>query len=378
MTAPQLTKDWLITPNVRKAHVSLVTTTAWFLYENKAAMLAAGWTVRFSSDGAAGPADANDATDRWASAANTAVRGAAAGNPQSWIVLQNVDGVQVLLTFQGAADHNARLSMSQIGGFTLAATTTHQPTATQEIVFHAAGDTMVNSTASLDRVMSVFCSDDSRQWCFALYRNNALIEVGGVEWINNLCSPAGIFSTNGGTPKPYIGFRYTDVSRDSTTVIGVPVGNSNGTAIGTAGFLGAACRVFTAGAGRSNRIGGMSFKAANNAGNFVNNTELLYSVATTAALQGTTSPLLPVYFFGERAANLDGILGYASDWYQALTNAFTTPATGDFTPGFDLADVPGVSGGQTGIGDVRTNWFVALGAGMVRPWRNAAATLQRI
>lgn len=370
MTAPQLAKDWLVTPNVRSVHVSLAAHTAAFFYQNKAALVAAGWTVWGSSDGATG-----DNTDRWASAADADTRGAAAANPQSWCVLENVDGVQLLFAFQGAGDNNGKLAYSPTGAYVLAGTGTHQPTAADESCFHAPGDSLVNSTNSLDRVFSIWCADDTTAWSCILFRNGATINILGFEKATSLCAPL-IWGPFGAAEVPYWAYRFTSAHRD-TGVIGNPVAGVPNVGVGATGFIGGCTQVFTVGSRRNCRVLGQIAIVSHTPGTAVGAGVAAPSLTTgaTSAAQGGDTLLMPLPLLGERAANVDGVLGTAIDWLQAVTASQTSPATGDFFPGFDPDDVPGVSGGQTGVGDVRTNWLVALGAGMVRPWRNAAASL---
>lgn len=101
-------------------------------------------------------------------------------------------------------------------------------------------------------------------------------------------------------------------------------------------------------------------------------------LSNTPALQNGTMPLLPLFMNGEKASALDGFLGTPVDWWVGYSSNVGIPAFNDFFPGFDPGDVPGVSGGQTGIGDVRTNWFIAIGNTMIRPWKNAAASILTI
>lgn len=367
MVAPILTKSWTITPNVRQAYVSLADTVGYVLYQNKAAMVAAGWTVKWTCDGTTGPASDGDNTDRWLSKADADNRGASASAAQSFAVLQNQQGVQVLLAFQGAADHNARISFSPSGSFARAGTVTFQPTASDELVIQPPGDTLVNSTTSGDRVMTIWNTTDTRNWCFALFRANTLLTYVGVERINNLCFQ-NIFGTTGSNEIPYVGYRFLSGSR--ATGAGNPLDTWPNVAAGATGMLGFVARVFTGGALRALRAIGIGPNAA-----FVPGTSITVANAGTfttdkPALQnGTTSPMWPVYLVGERTANLDGVLGYPFDWWQMLTGTITVPAVGDFIPGWDPGDTPGVT-------PVRTNWLVSLGPAIVRPWRNAAVSLE--
>ncbi len=366
MASPFLTRTWTVTPNIRQAYVSLADTVGYVLYQNKAALVAAGWTVKWTCDGTTGPASDGDNTDRWLSKTDADNRGANASAAQSFAVLQNSDGVQVLLAFQGAADHNARLSFSPSGSFARAGTVTFQPTATDEIVFHAPGDSLVNSGTSGDRVMTIMTSSDTRAWRFVLFRASAILAYCGVERVSNLCAN-NIFGTTGSNNIPYVGFRFLTGTRG--TSLGGPVDAWPNVAVGATGALGFAARIFTGGALRAVRLMGTNYVVGHLVGNAVTTFGRGQFASTAPALQGgAVSPLLPMYLWGEAAANLDGLAGTLVDWWQMVTSSATVPAVSDFVPGYDPGDNP--------VSPVRTNWLVALGPGIVIPWRNAAASLE--
>lgn len=362
MTAPITSKVWTISPNVRNAYVSLVDMTSWCLYENKVAMLAVGWTVKFSSDGVTGPASGADTTDRWAARANAGVRATVAAAAQSWIVLQNVDGVQVLLDFQGASDDIARISFSPKGLYTLAGTTTHQPTASDEVVSTSAA-TIVNATTSADRVMSIWCAADTRQWSFVMYRANALVCTVGVERINNFCGTF-IFG-DGASDVPYVGYRYTLLTR--------PVNHSNPSTVSPTsqllfGVTTAVARVFTVGSSKVIRLGGGSIGSCfeGNPGGVPSN---IFITNVNVSELNAGAPMTPLYWSSFFTANATGFIGTPVDWWQMATTSAAVPAQADSVAGYEVGDTPGVS-------PLRSNWFIVLGSAMVRPWRNAAATLE--
>lgn len=360
--APITSKSWTINPNVRNAFVSLNDMAAWWMFNNFDTLRQRGWTVKYTCDGTTGPTSGSDHTNRLASKANCTTRGAAAGNAQSFGVLTNADGVDLMLTYQGASDDILRISYSPGGLFTPAGTSNQQPTATDEVVI-SNGNTIVNATASLDRVMSIWTSDDTKAWSMALFRSNAIVNVMGLELVTDLCT-SGVF-----VPKPYVGYRMTNVNRGSGGDIGTPVGGVSGTAVGTAGHLGMCARVTTAATSRITRVGGGEITIAPLAGN-VCGVGAVFQATPPALQAGVGSPLFPIYWSGEKAANLDGFIGYPIDWWQMITSSLASPAAGDFTPGYEVGDTPGVS-------SQRTNWFVSLGSAMTRPWKNAAVSLER-
>jgi hypothetical protein len=374
MAYPQLFKDWTITPNVRQAYTSLNGVLGWYAYQNKTSMLAAGWTVKFTSDGATGPVDSLDTTDRITSAANFNVRATVAGAAQSWYVLQNVDGTQMLFTYQGATDDIMRISYSPGGLFTLAVTTTHQPTATDEIIITAA-TTVIDAGTSLDRVMSIFCADDTTAWRCALYRNNVLVNALSYDKVTRIAPSLTL-------PVPYVFGSFVKTNREMFNDPG------NGTqttpiypemtapAIGAAGFRGWGGRVFTASVSRVCRMFGASVYAAGDGAmnsNTLANGAIVQVMASTfcASMGGTGALCWPIILWGEKTANLDGPWASVIDWHQMVTTSLTSPAAGVFVPGLDVGDNP--------ISDpARTNWFVALGAATIWPWKNASPTLEMV
>lgn len=365
MPAPILTKAWTISPNLRRPFASLADSTGWFFYENKTKMLAAGWTVKFTSDGTTGPSGSGDTTDRWLSIANASTRGASAATPQSYAVLQNADGLQVMFAFQGATDDVGRITYSPGGLFILAGTTTHQPTATDEVTT-SVGSSLVNAATSQDRVLHIWVTTDTKQWSCLLARGGNIQTAIGIERVISYCG-VNVFDV------PYVGYRHQNFSRivNFPIVTPSPAGSINTTlgAVGTAGYLGTHARVFTNAASRIVRVAAGFNNIAHIADGFTRTFNDIFFSANYPALQGgTTAPLYPIVWSGEKAANLDGILGSPIDWWLCHTAQTGVPGATNMFPGFDLGDNPNTD-------PVRSNWMVAIGAEMVRPWRNAAAAM---
>ena len=178
MALPVLLKTWVISPNNRITFVSLLDTMARYLFGVKAFLKLNGYTVRGSSDGVTG---AMDLVDRWTTFANVTTRATAAAAVQSWIVLRDGNGVDILLTYQGASDDIARISFSPGQLFVAAGTPTHQPTATDEQVVSSAVS-LINATASVDRLWFGWVSSDFKMCRFAVARNSAWVgRVWGIE-----------------------------------------------------------------------------------------------------------------------------------------------------------------------------------------------------
>lgn len=364
MPAPKLAKTWNISPNLRRPFTTVADAMGWFLYENKVRLLTAGWTIKFTCDGTTGPSGSGDTTDRWTSIATASTRGAAAANAQSYAVLQNSDGLQLLLAFQGASDDICRLTFSPGGLYTLAAPSTNQPTATDE-VFISTGNSIVSSVTNSDRVMTIWCTSDSTQWSVFLARAGGLLAYLGCEKVISYCG-TGVLAV------PYAGYRYTQMLLQNNPSAGggyTPGGIINNTASNATGFLGASARVFTNSASRLVRLGSGDVNIAHIADGFTRGFNDRFFWTSYPALQGSRSaPCFPFFWGGEKSTNLDGIFGSPIDWWFCKTSGGASPAVSNFLPGYDVADVVGVD-------PVRTNWLVSLGSEAVRPWRNAAAAL---
>lgn len=362
LNAPILSKLWTITPNVRNTFTTLLDMGAWFAFTNFSGLITNGWSVKYTCDGTTGPTSSSDHTNRLVSRTNFTTQGAAAGNAQSFFVVTNADGVDLAFCYQGASNDIIRISYSPGGLFTPAGTSNQQPTATDEVVL-SNGNSIVNATTSSDRVMTMWFANDTRQWSVALFRASAIVNIIGVEKITD-------FTGSGTFTIPYVGYRLTTGSRGSIggTSPGAPVGGASGTAPGSAGNVGIMARVVTVGISRITRIGGGEIIVCSSPGNVTGGGQTF--VTNPPALQAAVgAPLFPLFWSGEQSTNLDGPIGYPADWFQQLTNNVAVPALGTFLPGYDPTDIPGVS-------SVRSNWFIALGSSMIRPWRNVDVSLQ--
>lgn len=374
MTTPQLSKAWTISANIRNPYTSLVDMAGWFAYQNKLKLLASSWTLVWSSDGSTGPASDVDNTDRINSAADFATRGTVDAAPQSWFLVQNVDGVQLLFDYQGAGasptgDDIILVSFSPGGLFARAATPTHKPTATDEVNITAA-TSIVNNGTSLDRVMSIFCADNGTGWRVVVFRNNALIVSMSLDKVARV-APDTTF------PVPYVGSKFFDLSRS------VPVASAGLTpihacgaliAVGASTWRGWVGSVFTVAVTRVCRMFGASARGhtVQTYGNTFQSLDQSTMVANyCASLGGVGALCWPIVLWGEETANLDGPWCTMVDWTQMVTTSVTYPSLGMFVPGLDPADDPVLD-------PPRTNWFVAIGAGAIWPWKNAAPSMETI
>lgn len=369
MTAIQLQKNWSINPNVRNSYVSLADMAGWFIYENHAWMKTHGWTVKFTCgyDGVStwtGPTNSLDTTDRIVDKTAASGRGANATSFQSWTVLTSATGVDLLIAYQGASDDVIRLSYSVSGSFVLNGTDSrYQPTAVDEVAW-CNGTSVISSATSNDRVMSIWAADDGKNWSCAIWRQGSLLLIVGLEYINSACAPT-VFD------QPYIALKYSNATRGTGDGGGSPTSPRSVFVTGppAAGWRGALVRVFTLGSARVLHIGAGSILLPTTPGGALQSTDSFLS--NTPALQAGSMPLFPLFLSTEKNQSGDGFVGVPPDWWVGYGANVSTPATGDFFPGFDVLDDPQVD-------SPRTNWFVALGAAMIRPWKDVAVSLETV
>jgi hypothetical protein len=188
MTLPVVVKTWVISPNNRITFVSLTDTMANYLFGVKEFLKTNGYTVRGSSDGSAA---ALDLADRWITSANVTTRGTVAAAPQSWIVLRDGNGADILLTYQGTAAEIARISFSPGQLFVIAGTPTHQPTATDEQVVTSASE-LINTNTNTDRIWNGWVTSDRKFCRFNIARAGVWVgKCWGIEnFTHALVSPA--------------------------------------------------------------------------------------------------------------------------------------------------------------------------------------------
>lgn len=152
--------------NQRITFVSLLGTMGAYIAGICNQAIAKGFTCSGSSNGTTG---AMDGVNRCTTAAGFATRATIAGAAQSWIVIRAANGAQTLFAYQGASDDIARVSCSPGGLFVASVTPTNQPTATDELVGGSAVS-LINGTASLDRVFTVWVDSTANMWRAAIFR----------------------------------------------------------------------------------------------------------------------------------------------------------------------------------------------------------------
>ena len=170
MTLPILHKTWSFSTNNRISYVSLNNATSKLLFGIKNFLVGTMlYTVKYTCDGTTGPTSSSDHTDRWVTSANCTTRGANTTTAQSFCVLTDGSGVDILLTYQGSTDDTMKMSMSTGGLFTPAGTANQQPTATDETIVLPNTASVVGASTSGDRIWHIMATTDKKN--FRVYVN---------------------------------------------------------------------------------------------------------------------------------------------------------------------------------------------------------------
>lgn len=140
------------------AYISIITTQG----------IAKGYTRLGSSNGTTA---AFDGVSRWSSTAAT--RGATTTTAQSWDIITAANGAQTLFAYTGASDDVCTIACSPGGLYTLAGTPTFKPTAADECLATST-QTIINATASGDRIANVWIDLAHNGWRAAIFRANVL------------------------------------------------------------------------------------------------------------------------------------------------------------------------------------------------------------
>jgi hypothetical protein len=225
-------------PGVRIPFVSVTDAAQNAMYQWKQFLVSGSgattpFTLLWSAAGGTGPSSSSDHTDRWSSSSAVTPQASSAGASQAWCILVGAPrpswatntvyaqgayvtangnvyvcrtggtsassgggpsgtGVnitdntaawqymqagtgapQYLIAYQGASADVFRISVSPAALFTLAGTSNNQPTATDEQVICSA-TSIVNATASADRILHLWASDDGNAWRMVVLRSGAM------------------------------------------------------------------------------------------------------------------------------------------------------------------------------------------------------------
>lgn len=184
MSLPTVVKTWTVTANNRCVFTTLNGVGSVFLFGLKTFLVGTmGYTLKYSCDGTTGPTSSSDHTDRWASAANCTTQGASTAAAQSFIVLTDGNGCDLLITYQGPTFDNVKFAFSPLGLYVPAGTANQQPTATDEVIVVGAGSSMLGITNSTDRVWHAQATTDKKAFRVAIYKAGAMTFTFGLELV---------------------------------------------------------------------------------------------------------------------------------------------------------------------------------------------------
>lgn len=217
MGLPILHKAWSFSVNNRISYVSLNDVVSRVMFGIKNYLVGTlGYTVKYSCNGTTGPSSSADHTDRWLSAANCTTRFNGSAGAQSFVVLTDGNGVDVLITYNGSADQFFELAMSTGALYLPAGTSNQRPTATDETTVLVpgghSGASPVNAATSGDRVLHILSRTDKKGFRFWVFRQNVMQTWTGVEDINT----------------SVVGMTWTPTSIGWSTNNSSPTGASNG------------------------------------------------------------------------------------------------------------------------------------------------------
>jgi hypothetical protein len=288
-----------------------------------------GYTTKGSCSAGTG---AMDGVDRWTVDGDVSPQGASSATSQAWYVLTDGNGCDVLMAYQGGSVDVFRMSFSPGGLFVAAGTPANQPTATDECVI-ATGRSIVDPTASANRVFHFMGTTDKRMFRAIVHRSSAGVSLWGVEKITSEVVSPTTFS-----PATW-GFFFSQFTYGGGS--GTVQGNYSTTGGGLA-------RVHT------NQDLNIQVGGGGEAFSAVGGVSGGFWAAEKPTLQGGNGELLLPLSCTSSTTKGVGKLGTRIDWWGALTDASGTPAQGD---SFDATT---------------TNALVAIGA-HVLPWNGTNA-----
>lgn len=229
MSLPPVTKSWTFAPNNRISSLSLLDNSSRLMFGIKTFLVTTmGYTLKYSCDGTTGPASSSDHTDRWTTFANAQTRAATlTAGPQSFVVLTNGSGCDILITYAGSSDDSFVVAFSPSGLYIPAGTPTRAPTATDSQTF-ATGSSMIGTTVASDRVWHIMATTDKTIFRVFVYRLDVMFSAFGVEAIQPTVNPTVNFVGNS------VGWMTTNSTMTSVGaghVLGSATSNNQGMAL---------------------------------------------------------------------------------------------------------------------------------------------------
>jgi len=297
MAFPPIQKTWTISPNNAIADLTLLAMMANYLLQVANFLLANGYTCKGSSNGVTG---AMDAVNRWVTVADTAIRGANVTTAQSWMVLTDGNGCDLCLAYEGASDSIARISYSPGGLYVAAATGTHTPTATDELIMASATSVIGTTAATTPRVLFMW-ADSEAKLCRCLLTLDTANAPTGITWGLELLDST--LQDRAISPSVW-GFAYTSGEFQISNI--------------TTGFAGAFSQSVRG--GRS-RVNASALNLTGGSYQFISSWQAIQT-STQTELQGTSGyPIWGPLRVGSATAGFTGLTANLIDWWSCRAGA---------------------------------------------------------
>lgn len=314
MGFPSITQTWTVSGNNRYPFTTTGSATVQgcmqaFAFSMKSFLKTTmGYTVKGSCTAGTG---AMDGVDRWASANDVTPRNNGPGGSQAWFVLTDGNGVDICLSYNSSTDDAFRFAFSPGGLYVAAGTANQQPTASDEVPVWNNSTTMVNATASRDRVWHLWGSSDKKMFRCVLYRLGVPICSWGVEKLTS-----SVLSPSAFSPAVW-GWAYMNSPRQSSSTGSLlgsgqspPVNGGGGIARVTVPVNGTVNGVIGGGGEQFASVGGQ--------------TDNGFNVAKPELQGGVGQVWTPVTCVGTVTVAVSGRLGTRIDWWAACS---TSPST---------------------------------------------------
>lgn len=145
-------------------------------------LIAEGWTCKGSCDGTTG---AMDGVNRITDGTKFRTRFSGSAGAQSWVVLTDGDGADLVWSYNSAADDRVNFWWSPGGHAAAAATPNQEPTATDQdrisAFFTTTFISLISSVASGDRLVSIWTTADRKNFRLAIARAGTFTTCCGKE-----------------------------------------------------------------------------------------------------------------------------------------------------------------------------------------------------
>lgn len=191
LPTPEL--SWRFQLQTRVTYTSVLQCAGDAIYTIITRLISEGWTCKGSCDGTTG---AMDGVNRITAGNKFQTRFSGSAGAQSWIVLTDGDGADIVWSFNSAADDRVNYWWSPKGIATVAGTATNEPTATDQTRMTAFFTTtfvsMVGSGTSGDRLVSVWTTSDHKNFRVGIARSGVWVSCHGKETYTTATLGAGI------------------------------------------------------------------------------------------------------------------------------------------------------------------------------------------